>query len=157
MNMDKQEREKKYEEMLKNDKTEKLEYLLSSFKPQYYIQINKKKEQIIFNILLNPSAEDQVKSFIKSIEIKDDYYLCIIEGEKPNYIKNLGKNKDNFQILESTIEFGKFKIEVEIPMNAFKNKIENFEIKSELIPKTGIVQVVFQKYSPPCSTLTKIE
>ena len=63
MSMDKkQEREKKFEEMLKNDKTEKLEYLLSSFKPHYYIQINKEKEQIIFNILLNLSSEDEVKS-----------------------------------------------------------------------------------------------
>lgn len=150
MSMDKkQEREKKFEEMLKNDKTEKLEYLLSSFKPHSYIQINKEKEQIIFNILLNLSSEDQVKSFSKSIEIKDDYYLCIIKGEKPNYIKNLKEKNNNFKILESTIEFGKFKIEVEIPKNVFINKLENFEIISEIIPKTGIIQVIFQKFIEP--------
>ena len=51
--------------------------------------------------------------------------------------------------MESTIEFGKFKIEVEIPKNVFINKLENFEIISEIIPKTGIIQVIFQKFIEP--------
>lgn len=108
--------------------------IFNFFKPYYTINTLYDKNTIIFNIFLFQEVKVE-----HTIENKGNYYQCIIKGIKEN------KNENDINIEYSSVQYGTFKLEVEIPKHKLKNDISDFNITDTFIVKKGIVQVT---YSP---------
>ena len=141
---------KKYENFKERKNDSK--YKIITYYPEFYVY-KEKDNKIIVNIFYpyifsdfsNANYEDILSEqlFKDNIYMKSNFfnYIINIEGYKNNYLENvLSPN------IISSLDFGYFKINFDLPFDIFKKVYDNFEktIDFSEFHKKGIIKIVFE-------------